>query len=144
GLLAAFIGTFAGTLNAAQAYLVNDVYLKYVNPKASNKIVNRMNYVTGIVVVLVSMVLGFMAKDVNSLLQWIVAGLFGGYISANVLKWYWWRFNANGFFWGMLVGIVAALIFPYFTNGLDLYYFPWLLLISLVGSIVGTFTAPPT
>ncbi|ALI98490.1 sodium:solute symporter family protein [Rufibacter tibetensis] len=144
GLLAAFIGTFAGTLNAAQAYLVNDVYLRYINPKASNTAVNRMNYATGIVVVLVSMAVGFFAKDVNSLLQWIVAGLYGGYISANVLKWYWWRFNANGFFWGMLVGIIAALIFPYFTKGLDLYYFPWLLLISLTGSLIGTYTAPPT
>ncbi|GAB2545181.1 sodium:solute symporter family protein [Rufibacter soli] len=144
GLLAAFIGTFAGTLNAAQAYLVNDVYLRYVNPKANNKTVSRMNYATGIVVVLVSMVLGFMAKDVNSLLQWIVAGLYGGYISANVLKWYWWRFNGSGFFWGMLTGIVPALIFPYFTDGLDLYYFPYLLLISLAGSIAGTFMAPPT
>ncbi|WP_207435939.1 sodium:solute symporter family protein [Sabulibacter ruber] len=144
GLLAAFIGTFAGTLNAAQAYLVNDVYLRYVNPKASNKTVTSMNYATGIVVVLVSMALGFLAKDVNSLLQWIVAGLYGGYISANVLKWYWWRFNASGFFWGMLVGIVAALVFPYFTEGLDLYYFPYLLLISLAGSIIGTYLAPPT
>jgi SSS family solute:Na+ symporter len=30
GLLAAFMGTFAGTLNAAQAYIVNDIYLKYI------------------------------------------------------------------------------------------------------------------
>ncbi|MFB9863503.1 sodium:solute symporter family protein [Rufibacter immobilis] len=144
GLLAAFIGTFAGTLNAAQAYLVNDVYLRYINPKASNATVTRMNYTTGIVVVLVSMVLGFFAKDVNSLLQWIVAGLYGGYISANVLKWYWWRFNGSGFFWGMLAGIIPALIFPYFFDGLDLYYFPLLLLVSLAGSIIGTYLAPPT
>ncbi|RNI29995.1 sodium:solute symporter [Rufibacter immobilis] len=144
GLLAAFIGTFAGTLNAAQAYLVNDVYLRYINPKASNATVTRMNYTTGIVVVLVSMVLGFFAKDVNSLLQWIVAGLYGGYISANVLKWYWWRFNGSGFFWGMLAGIIPALIFPYLFDGLDLYYFPLLLLVSLAGSIIGTYLAPPT
>ncbi|MCC9167012.1 sodium:solute symporter family protein [Pontibacter harenae] len=144
GLLAAFIGTFAGTLNAAQAYLVNDVYLKYYNPKASNEVVSRMNYLTGVVVVLISVVIGFFAQDVNSILQWIVAGLYGGYISANVLKWYWWRFNNNGFFWGMLAGIVPALIFPYIFDGLDLYYFPLLLLISLAGSIIGTLTSPPT
>ncbi|TPE43459.1 sodium:solute symporter family protein [Pontibacter mangrovi] len=144
GLLAAFIGTFAGTLNAAQAYVVNDIYLKYINPGASNRTVSRMNYATGIVVVLLSVVLGFFAKDVNSLLQWIVAGLYGGYISANVLKWYWWRFNGSGFFWGMLSGIVPALIFPYLFDGLDLYYFPLLLIISLAGSIIGTYMAPPT
>ena len=32
------------------------------------------------------------------------SGLYGGYIAANCLKWYWWRFNANGFFWGMASG----------------------------------------
>ncbi|MBT7000580.1 MAG: sodium:solute symporter, partial [Prolixibacteraceae bacterium] len=37
GLLAAFNSTFAGTLNAAQAYIVNDIYLRYLKPKASNK-----------------------------------------------------------------------------------------------------------
>ena len=144
GLLAAFIGTFAGTLNAAQAYLVNDIYLKYLNTKASNETVSRMNYLTGIVVVLVSIIIGFFAKDVNSILQWIVGGLYGGYVSANVLKWYWWRFNGSGFLWGMLAGIVPALIFPSIFDGLDLYYFPLLLAISVAGSIIGTYLAPPT
>jgi len=27
---------------------------------------------------------------------WIVSGLWGGYTAANVLKWYWWRFNGYG------------------------------------------------
>jgi solute:Na+ symporter, SSS family len=144
GLLAAFIGTFAGTLNAAQAYLVNDIYLKYYNPKASNRMVSRMNYLTGIAVVIVSIIIGFFAKDVNSILQWIVGGLYGGYVAANVLKWYWWRFNGSGFFWGMLAGIVPALIFPSVFEGLDLYYFPLLLAISVAGCFIGTFMAPPT
>jgi Na+/proline symporter len=34
GLLGAFMGTFSGTLNAAQAYIVNDIYLKHINPGA--------------------------------------------------------------------------------------------------------------
>ena len=144
GLLAAFIGTFAGTLNAAQAYLVNDIYLRYINQNASNKQVTNMNYLTGIVVVLVSVVISFLASDVNSILQWIVSGLYGGYIASNVLKWYWWRFNSSGFFWGMLSGIVPALIFPFFFEGLALNYFPILLVLSLVGSIAGTLLAPPT
>jgi SSS family solute:Na+ symporter len=95
GLLGAFMGTFSGTLNAAQAYIVNDIYLKYVNPTASNRKVITMNYLVGIVVVVIGVVLGFFAKNVNSVLQWIVSGLYGGYVAANMLKWYWWRFNAN-------------------------------------------------
>jgi Na+/proline symporter len=144
GLLGAFMGTFSGTLNAAQAYIVNDLYLKYVNPNASTKKIITTNYVVGTLVVIIGIVLGFFAKDVNSVLQWIVGALYGGYIAANVFKWYWWRFNANGFFWGMASGIGAALVFPYLFDGLPLYNWPLLFLISIIGCIVGTYTAPPT
>lgn len=145
GLLGAFMGTFSGTLNAAQAYIVNDIYLKYINPRASVKKVMSMNYITGIVVVAVGVVLGFFAKDVNSILQWIVSGLYGGYIAANVLKWYWWRFNANGFFYGMLTGVAGAMVFSRLFSGVEfLYYFPLLFLLSIAGCLIGTYTAPAT
>ena len=145
GLLGAFMSTFSGTLNAAQAYIVNDIYIKYVNPKATNHQIIRRNYIVGIAVVLLSILLGFFVKNVNSVLQWIVGALYGGYIAANMFKWYWWRFNANGFFWGMATGIAAALIFPYiFIDQLPLYNWPLLFGISVLGCIVGTFTAKPT
>jgi SSS family solute:Na+ symporter len=145
GLLGAFMGTFSGTLNAAQAYLINDVYLKYVNPTASTKKIINMNYLAGIVVVTIGVILGFFAKDVNSILQWIVSGLYGGYVAANVLKWYWWRFNANGFYIGMLTGVAGAMVFSRLFTGIEfLYYFPVLFLLSVAGSFIGTFTAPAT
>src|SRR6185436_7311584 len=70
GLLGAFMGTFSGTLNAAQAYIVNDIYLKYINPTASNKKTISMNYLVGVLVVTVGIFFGFLAQDVNDLLQW--------------------------------------------------------------------------
>jgi len=144
GLLGAFMGTFSGTLNAAQAYIVNDIYLKYINPKAPTKRIIAMNYSTGIIVAAVGIGLGFYAKNVNSILQWIVGALYGGYIAANMLKWYWWRFNARGFFWGMMAGIIAALVFPFIFSGLPLYNWPLLFLISIIGCIAGTYSAPAT
>ena len=144
GLLGAFMGTFSGTLNAAQAYIVNDIYLKYINPHASTKRIMAMNYSTGIIVAAVGIGLGFYAKNVNSILQWIVGALYGGYIAANMLKWYWWRFNARGFYWGMMAGIIAALVFPFIFSGLPLYNWPLLFLISIIGCIAGTYSAPAT
>ena len=145
GLLGAFMGTFSGTMNAAQAYITNDIYLKYVNPNAPTKRIIYVNYLSGIIVVAVGVILGFFTKNVNSILQWIVSGLYGGYIAANTLKWYWWRFNANGFFWGMLAGIAGALVFSRFFDGVQfLYFFPLLFLISIIGCLAGTYTAPPT
>ncbi len=145
GLLAAFNGTFAGTLNAAQAYVVNDIYLKYLKPDASNRETRNINYITGFTIVGISIVFGIFAQDVNSILQWIVSALYGSYVVSNVLKWYWWRFNGYGYFWGMVAGIIPALIFPYiFSETLDLYYFPWILIISLAGALAGTFLSKPT
>ncbi|MFO7669240.1 MAG: sodium:solute symporter family protein [Bacteroidales bacterium] len=144
GLLAAFMSTFAGTLNAAQAYIVNDIYLKYINPEASGKQVSRTNYITGILVVAISVFFGFFAQDVNSVLQWIVSALWGAYVVSNILKWYWWRFNGSGFFWGMFVGIISALICSRIFDFLDLYYFPIILVISAMAAILGTYTKPPT
>lgn len=144
GLMAAFMGTFAGTLNAAQAYFTNDIYLKYIKPRASNRAIRNTNYSAGIIIAIIGISLGFFAEDVNSVLQWIVSALYGGYIAANMLKWYWWRFNASGFFWGMLSGIVPALVFPLLFDFLDLYYFPLLFALSLAGAIIGSLCTKPT
>jgi Na+/proline symporter len=144
GLLAAFNSTFAGTLNSSQAYIVNDIYLKYLRPNATRRQISRANYITGIVVVTISVIFGFFALDVNSVLQWIVSALFGAYTVSNMLKWYWWRFNGSGFFWGMVAGIISALICSKIFTFLDLYYFPIILVISAIAAIIGTYLKAPT
>ncbi|MDR3142003.1 MAG: Na+:solute symporter, partial [Tannerellaceae bacterium] len=144
GLLAAFMSTFASTVNAAPAYLVNDIYLKYLNPQASARIQIRASYIISLLVVVASTVIGFFVENINSALQWIVSALYGGYIAANMLKWHWWRFNGNGYFWGMSVGILAAMLVPqFFPDTLPLYYFPVLMLVSFIGCIIGTLTTKP-
>lgn len=145
GLLSAFISTFASTVNAAPAYLVNDLYLKYINPKASTQTQIRASYLISILVVTASTIMGFFLKDINEIFQWIVGALFGGYIAANVLKWHWWRFNGEGYFWGMATGIVAAIVMKFtIPDSWMLYLFPVQLAVSLIGCIAGTYSAPPT
>jgi hypothetical protein len=107
-------------------------------------------------VVVVSIVLGIQAKNVNQVLQLLVSALWGGYTASNVLKWYWWRFNSNGYFWGMLSGIVIASIpmifpnilaalFPDFAQDIRiLYYFPIILIGSSIGCVVATYLSEPT
>ncbi|UII19260.1 sodium:solute symporter family protein [Fulvivirga ligni] len=144
GLLAAFMSTFASTVNAAPAYLINDIYLKYINPNASPKKLMNYSYLVSFLVVAISTLIGLYIEDINSVLQWIVSALYGGYIAANVLKWHWWRFNGSGYFWGMAAGIIASMVFPLvFPGVLPLYYFPLTLLASVIGCVVGTYSAPP-
>lgn len=145
GLLAAFKSTFASTINAAPAYLINDIYLRYINPGANRKQLINYSYLISLLVVIVSIVISFFVQSINDAIQWIVSALYGGYIAANVLKWHWWRFNGHGYFWGMAAGIAASLLFPeIFPDVLPLYYFPLTFAVSLLGCIAGTLAAPAT
>jgi Na+/proline symporter len=139
GLIAAFMSTFASTVNAAPAYLVNDLYKRYIKPDASRRALIGASYAVSVLVVVISTMIGLWVESINSVLQWLVSGLWGGYVAANVLKWYWWRLNGHGFFAGMASGIVCALSFPPLLGGLlpgvasdilPLYLFPLLLLVS--------------
>ncbi|HYF66758.1 MAG TPA: sodium:solute symporter family protein [Ohtaekwangia sp.] len=145
GLLAAFISTFASTVNAAPAYLINDIYLKYINPQAERKQLINYSYLISLAVVVLSTLIGLYVLSINTVIQWIVSALYGGYIAANVLKWHWWRFNGHGYFWGMAAGIIASMIFPLiFPTTLPLYYFPLTFLVSIIGCFAGTYAAPAT
>jgi SSS family solute:Na+ symporter len=144
GLLSAFMSTFAATVNAAPAYIVNDLYKRFINPQASNKTYVRMSYIASLGVVAVGVLFGFFAKSINQVTLWIVAALWGGYAAPNVLKWYWWRFNAFGYFWGMILGILAAMAVPQVFPGLSaLEGFPIILVVSTMGCIVASLITKP-
>ncbi|WP_108809051.1 sodium:solute symporter family protein [Aquimarina spinulae] len=138
GLLAAFMGTFAAFINAAPAYIVNDIYKKYINPKASDKTYIKYSYLSSVLIVLVGVIGGFFASSINELTIWLTSALYGGYAAANVLKWIWWRFNSYGYFGGMLAGLIAATIVPgIFPDTTAIYLFPGILLISFIGCFLG-------
>ncbi|QFU77342.1 sodium:solute symporter [Halioglobus maricola] len=152
GLLAAFMSTFASTVNAAPAYLVNDVYKRYIKPEASDRQLVRASYIVSLSVVVISILIGLFVESINSVLMWLVSGLWGGYVVSNVLKWYWWRLNGMGYFSGMAAGIFGALAFPPMFQGvfegvssdiLPLYLFPLLLMFSGAACILASlFTEP--
>ena len=144
GLLAAFMSNFAATVNAAPAYLVNDIYKRYIDPNAPAKRYVWLSYAASFGVVVVGLLFGLITHSIDSIVQWIVSGLWGGYTASNVLKWYWWRFNGWGYFWGMLTGIVSSLTTPLLFPTLHaINTFPIILGISLAGSLLGTFLTKP-
>jgi solute:Na+ symporter, SSS family len=153
GLLAAFMSNFAGTVNSAPPYFVNDIYKRYIRPDASPKTYVRLSYISSVVVVVTGVIIGWNATSVNAVVLWIVSGLWVGYTTSNVLKWYWWRFNGYGYFWGMVVGMLSALTLPvtlikvsavqhllsrYSINFGVSIVFPLVLILSLIGCLAGT------
>ena len=144
GMLAAFMSTFDSTVNAGAAYLVNDVYKRYFNPNAPTGLYIKASYIASFLIVGVGIAFGFMSESVNSVTQWIVSGLFGGYTAPNILKWHWWRFNGFGYFYGMIAGVLAALIMPMALPELSpLNAFPFILIVSGIAGIGGSLMTAP-
>jgi solute:Na+ symporter, SSS family len=144
GLIAAFMSTFAANVNAGPAYIVNDIYKRFIRPGASDKQLLRMSYLTSFGVVVVGIITGFFISSINDIFLWITGALFGGYAVSNMLKWIWWRFNGYGFFWGMLSGLLAALVIPKaLPDAGFLLSFPIVFGISSLGSILGCLLTKP-
>jgi hypothetical protein len=149
GLLAAFMATFSATVNAGAAYLVNDLYKRYLNPNADNRTLVRFSYLASVVILAGGIGIGFFVSSITSITQWIVAGLYGGYTAANVLKWYWWRLNGHGYFAGMVVGLTSALVVPTVLPMLapafhdPTYSFPFILLFSAIACVAGSLLTAP-
>jgi Na+/proline symporter len=112
GLLAAFMSTFDSTVNAGAAYIVNDVYKRYIDPNAPNRRYVLMGYFWSVALVVVAVIAALRIRNIDQTTKWITGLLYAGYIAPNVLKWHWWRFNGYGYFAGMIGGAAAALAFP--------------------------------
>ena len=144
GLLAAFMSTFAATVNAAPAYLVNDIYKRFIRPDAPQRVYVNWSIVVSVFFVVLGTLIGLYVTSLNDVVQWIVAALYGGYTASNFLKWYWWRFNGQGYFWGMMSGMLTAGIAPWWMPGVTpIYTFPVILAVSLAASIAASLLTPP-
>ncbi|MFO7447090.1 MAG: sodium:solute symporter family protein [Ignavibacteriaceae bacterium] len=144
GLIAAFMSNYAATINAAPAYVVNDIYKRFINPNGSDKTYIRLSYLTTIAFVLIGFAFGLAVESINQVTLWIVSALYGGYTASNILKWYWWRLNGYGYFWGMAAGIIASLIIPWALPSLHaIKAFPIIFFISLIGCIIGSLVTKP-
>jgi hypothetical protein len=103
-----------------------------------------LSYLASFAVVVLGVGFGWFVSSVNSSVLWIVSALWGGYTASNVLKWYWWRFNGYGYFWGMVTGIAGALIFPVVLPRFStINMFPLILGVSLAGCLAGTLLTRP-
>jgi solute:Na+ symporter, SSS family len=137
-LLASFMSTFVSTVNSGAAYVVNDIYKRYINPQAPAKRYVVLGWITSSAVILLGIGFGFVTKDVHSVTKWITSSLIPAFVVPNVLKWHWWRFNGYGFFAGMASGTAAALIVPKLFGKTmhEVFIFLIILSLSLVVSLL--------
>jgi Na+/proline symporter len=144
GLLAAFMSTFDSTVNCGAAYIVNDIYKKYIKPDGTNRQYMLVSYAASILLVVLGVVFGLAPRSINAITEWIMFGLAGGYTAPNILRWHWWRFNGYGYFAGMMSGVVFAITFgQIFPEISTINRFPLILAASAITSVVVSLLTKP-
>ncbi|MCK5077642.1 MAG: sodium:solute symporter, partial [Calditrichia bacterium] len=145
GLIAAAMSTFDSTVNAGAAYWVKDIYHTYLNPKATEKQLLRHGRWSSVIIVLLGLFFSIFITNINEIWGWITASLGAGLLIPTLTRWYWWRMNGYGFAFGTAAGMIAAVLQRLFLPEVPEYIaFSISTLASLIGMIIGTYSAKPT
>jgi SSS family solute:Na+ symporter len=102
---AAYMSTIGTHLNWGASYLVNDVYLRFVNPSAGRRAQVVASRIATVFLMLAS--LGVMAYLKSVEQGWkLLIGLGAGTGLVFILRWYWWRINA----WSEISAMAASFL----------------------------------
>ncbi|PYS89062.1 MAG: hypothetical protein DMF62_08160 [Acidobacteria bacterium] len=149
-LLSGFLATFSSTVNGGAAYLVKDIYQRYINPEAENKQLVRVSYVSSALLILTGLIISIFGSSINTAFLWIFGTLAAGILPPNVLRWYWWRLNGQGYAAGVFGGMALSLGQVFldqfvFDQPLPLYIgFPVIALTSTLLTITVSLLTRPT
>jgi solute:Na+ symporter, SSS family len=102
---AAYMSTIGTHLNWGASYLVNDVYLRFIKPGASDRARVMASRGATVVLMLLSLVVMAYLKSVEQ--GWkLLIGLGAGTGAVFILRWYWWRINA----WSEISAMAASFV----------------------------------
>jgi len=149
-LLSGFLATFSSTVNGGAAYLVKDIYQRYLNPEADNKKLVRVSYLSSALLILTGLIISLFGSSINTAFLWIFGTLAAGILPPNVLRWYWWRLNGQGYAAGVFGGMALSLGQVFFdqlvfAQPLPLYIgFPVIAIASTILTITVSMLTKPT
>lgn len=108
-LVAAFMSTVSTSINWGASYLTNDLYLRFMNPQASQAQLISAGRVASVLVTLIGAIAAFYSESVVDVFKLVIAiGTGPGLVL--ILRWYWWRINAAAELASMLGGFLIGLL----------------------------------
>jgi Na+/proline symporter len=141
-LVAAFMSTVDTHLNWGASYIVNDWLLK-IFPNASDKVQIRVARMAVLMFLVLSLVTSYSIGTIEA--GWrAVATIGAAFGIPTILRWFWWRLNAEAEIIAIAAGILAGAFFAFFTG---ISYELRLIVtstFSLLGALAGVYFGEPT
>ena len=150
-LIAAVMSTLSTHLNWGSSYIVNDFYLRFMKPEATDKELVAVGRISTVLLMVLSAFLALAlssALDAFEILLQIGAGT--GLIF--ILRWFWWRINAYTEISAMAISFVVAIFFQVINPKLGLIDIPadqsylkliYSVSITTIGWLLVTFLTQP-
>jgi len=115
-LMAAFMSTVDTHINFGAAYMVNDLYRRFIMKKASEKHYVRASQISTVLMLLLAVLIAYNLDSVSDAWYYI-SMLTAGYGIVIVVRWFWWRVNA----WAEIAalassGVGSTLLSPKFAR----------------------------
>lgn len=117
-LAAAYMSTMSSQVNWGSSIVVNDLYHRFVNPQASENQQVWAGRVATIVLMIVACTLALFLENALQVFN-IVLQIGAGTGLIFILRWFWWRINAEAELTAMVVSFVVAMVFA-MTGGMGL------------------------
>jgi SSS family solute:Na+ symporter len=113
---AAYMSTISTQLNWGASYLVNDLYLRFMNPEASQRRQVAVSRVATLLLFALSAVVTANLESIEGAWK-ILLALGAGTGLVYILRWYWWRINAWSEISAMMTSLVVSIVLQ---RGFDL------------------------
>ena len=106
-MVASFLGAFMSTidthLNLSSAYLVNDIYRRFIRRDASEKHYVLVSRIASLGFMLLASLIAIFSDSISDLFVFLLA-FTSGFGAVLILRWFWWRINA----WSELSAMIAS------------------------------------
>ncbi len=114
-LLAAFMSTIDTHVNLASSFFVNDLYRRFVRPRAAETHYVFVARLAGLGVMAMAALFAYAAESISDLFTFLLA-FVGGVGPVYVLRWLWWRVRAST----EIVAMAASAVTTVVVSNLDL------------------------
>jgi len=102
-LMAAFMSTIDTHINFGAAYMVNDIYRRFINKKGSEKHYVKASQISTILMLVFAVIVAYNLDSVSDA-WYYMSMLTAGYGIVIVVRWFWWRVNA----WAEIVALAVS------------------------------------
>jgi solute:Na+ symporter, SSS family len=150
-LIAAVMSTLSTHLNWGSSYVVNDFYLRFIKPEATDKELVAVGRISTVLLMVLSAFLALALSSALNAFQ-ILLQIGAGTGLIFILRWFWWRINAYTEISAMAISFVVAIFFEVINPSIGLIDIPadqsylkliYSVSITTVGWLLVTFLTQP-